>query len=47
LEITDINLAAVDDYYEISIIHLGAGTWTTQSSATAAFFMAEKLTGTT
>ena len=45
--VTVIDLAAATDYYEVSINQLSGDAWVTASVAASAFFMIERLVGTT
>ncbi len=47
LQLSVIDLAAATDYYEVGLIQQSTDTWTTASAAHQAFFMIERLVGTT
>ncbi len=45
--VTIISLAAATDYYQVGFQQASTDTWTTGSAASQAYFMIERLTGTT
>lgn len=44
---TYISLAAVDDYYEVNVVQSSGDAWATATTAPQAYFMIERLAGTT
>ena len=44
---TYISLAAVDDYYEVNVVQSSGDAWATATTAPQAYFMIERIAGTT